>query len=141
MKQLLIFVLLITTFCWLMFSPVYKHVLVMRQALLQKEVDYMLEISANASYGYISSAMINDSRQRMEQRGFDESDLEYIIATTNGQSGVNPAQPVPRGEGLYLEIRYPMEDMLNIDELIGIDRSFSAAELAAQGMKMSEYVP
>lgn len=27
--------------------PVYKHVVIVRQAVLQKEVDYLLEIGAN----------------------------------------------------------------------------------------------
>ncbi len=65
MKQLLVFVLFAALFCWLMFSPIYKHVLVIRQALLQQEVDYMLEIGASGKYGYIDSWMVEQSRSRL----------------------------------------------------------------------------
>lgn len=141
MKQILAFILLITIFCWLMFSPVYKHVLVMRQALLQKEVDYMLEIGTNASHGYISDGMVDASRQRMQERGFNAPDLQYVVSTTNGQSGVDASQPVIRGEGLLLEIHYPTENLLDIDQLIGIQNEHSSGLLGASGLKMSEYVP
>ena len=70
MKQILVFVLFAAMMCWFMFAPIYKHILIMRQALLQKEVDYLLEIGANASHGYIGQDMIEASRMRLEERGF-----------------------------------------------------------------------
>ncbi|MFC4601924.1 hypothetical protein [Cohnella hongkongensis] len=141
MKQLLVFLLFAALFCWLMFSPIYKHVLVIRQALLQQEVDYMLEIGASGRYGYIDGGMIEESRSRLAQYGFSPSLLEYEIHTTSGADGGNPASPLPRGTGLRLRIAYPYENLLDIDRLIGVAPLSQDARISGRGMKMSEYVP
>ncbi|CAI6080309.1 hypothetical protein [Cohnella sp. JJ-181] len=141
MKQLLVFVLFATLFCWLMFSPVYKHVVVLRQALLQQEADYMLEIGASGRYGYIDDTMVADSRARLSEYGFRPALLEYEVTTTSGLAGTDPAAPLERGSGLRLVIRYPYDGLMDIDRLIGVDPPPGEARLAAAGMKMSEYVP
>ncbi|WP_027094518.1 hypothetical protein [Cohnella thermotolerans] len=140
MKQLLVFLLFAALFCWLMFSPVYKHVLVIRQALLQQEVDYLLEVGASGRYGYIDGAMIDESKARLASHGFQPSLLEYAVGSTTGADASLPSRPLPRGVGLKLSIRYPYEKLLDIDRLIGIDPP-ADAEISAAGMKMSEYVP
>ncbi|MDI4647546.1 hypothetical protein [Cohnella hashimotonis] len=141
MKQLLVFVLFATLFCWLMFSPVYKHVVLLRQSLLQQEVDYMLEIGASGRYGYIDAAMIGDSRSRLSGYGFKPEILEYEVTTTSGIPGTDPASPLERGDGLRLVIHYPYDGLMDIDRLIGVDPPSGTARMAAAGMKMSEYVP
>jgi hypothetical protein len=140
-KQLLVFVLFAGLFCWLMFSPVYKHVLVIRQALLQQEADYLLEIGASGRYGYIDAGMQADSRARLAQHGFDPSRLEYEVGSTTGAEADNPALPLPRGVGLKLVIRYPYDNLLTIDRLIGLEPPGPEQRMAAGGMKMSEYAP
>jgi len=140
-KQLLVFILFAALFCWLMFSPVYKHVLVIRQALLQQEADYMLEIGASGRYGYIDGGMVQESRIRLSQYGFNEALLEYDINSTSGAASDNPADPLPRGTGLRLRISYPYENLLDIDRLIGLGPSSANARISGRGMKMSEYVP
>ena len=141
MKQLLVFVLFSAMFCWLMFSPVYKHVLIIRQALLQQETDYLLEIGASGRYGYIDEAMLTASKERLTGYGFQPGKLEYEVISTNGASAVDPASPLLRGTGLRLTIRYPYDDLLSIDRLIGIEPAPADARISASGMKMSEYVP
>lgn len=141
MKQILIFILFLSMLCWLMFSPIYKHVLIVRQAVLQKEVDLLLEFGTNASHGYIDTAMVNGSKQRLIERGFNSENLIYTISTTNGTSGSNPSAPVIRGEGIQLRISYPYEHLLQIDRLIGMNSLPADARMAAGGMKMSEFVP
>jgi hypothetical protein len=141
MKQILIFVMLSTMMCWFMFSPIYKHVTIMRQAVLQKEVDFLLEIGANGTHGYIDEAMIALSKQRLEERGFTESDLLYSISTTSGAEGSNPESPVLRGIGIKLKITYPYENLFLIDRLVGMEIPAAGARMGAAGMKMSEYVP
>jgi hypothetical protein len=141
MKQILVFILFSALLCWFMFSPIYKHVLIVRQAVIQKEVDLLLEIGANGSHGYISNAMIAESRQRLVARGFTGDDIQYVITTSNGDVGTNPAQPVLRGIGIQLLISYPYERLLEIDRLVGISPPAETARMTANGMKMSEYVP
>ncbi|MEK0317088.1 hypothetical protein [Cohnella sp. 56] len=141
MKQLLVFILFASLFCWLMFSPVYKHVIVLRQALLQQETDYMLEVGASGRYGYIDGAMIAASRARLSAYGFRPALLEYEVTTTSGLPGTDPGMPLERGSGLRLIIRYPYDNLMNIDRLIGVEPPPVTARLAAAGMKMSEYVP
>jgi hypothetical protein len=141
LKQILAFVLLSGLICWFMFSPIYRHVLVMRQAALQQEVDYLLETGANASHGYIDAAMIAASKSRLEARGFDVSKLEYIVRSDAGVPADSPAAPLVRGTGLELTIRYPAENLLDIDQLIGISPPGDSAYIQATGVKMSEYVP
>jgi len=141
MKQILVFVLFAGVLCWLMFAPIYKHVLIVRQAVLQKEADYLLEVGASGAYGYIDSRMIEQSRERLAGRGFDPSAVEYTVTTTSGEDGTNPQRPVPRGTGIRLEITYPYFRLFEIDRLIGITPPDPASRMSASGVKMSEYVP
>jgi hypothetical protein len=141
MKQILVFILFAAMLCWAMFAPIYKHVVMFRQAMLQKEVDYMLEIGANASHGYIDGAAIEASRLRLAGHGFKPDQLEYVVTTTSGADGTNPAAPVHRGVGIGLVISYPYENLFEIDRLIGISPPAEHARMSAAGMKMSEYVP
>ena len=124
-----------------MFSPIYKHVLVIRQALLQQEVDYLLEVGASGRFGYIDGAMVAESRNRLAQYGFSSELLQYSVSSTTGAEGDNASAPLPRGMGLRLKISYPYENLLNIDRLIGIEPPPENARISGGGMKMSEYVP
>jgi len=124
-----------------MFSPIYKHVLVIRQALLQQEADYLLEIGASGKYGYIDGGMIAESRERLMRYGFSAPMLQYEVTTTTGAEGDNSSIPLPRGTGIHLRISYPYENLLNIDRLIGLAPPSQNARIAGGGMKMSEYVP
>ncbi|SDO89117.1 hypothetical protein SAMN04487897_12612 [Paenibacillus sp. yr247] len=141
MKQILVFILFATMLCWFMFAPVYKHVIIVRQAVLQKEVDYLLEIGANGRHGYINSVMIQDSRDRMEERGFVSGDLVYTVETTTGGGGMDASLPVWRGTGLSLKMTYPYHRLFVIDQLVGITVPAASDRMGAAGMKMSEYVP
>lgn len=141
MKQILVFILFSAMLCWFMFSPIYKHVLIVRQAVIQKEVDLLLEVGANGSHGYISEAMLQESRQRLAARGFISSDIQYDVTTSSGDDGTDPARPVLRGIGLQLIITYPYQRLFEIDRLIGISPPDAASRMTASGMKMSEYVP
>lgn len=141
MKQLLVFLLFSSLFCWLMFSPVYKHVLVLRQALLQQEADYLLEVGASGRFGYIDAGLIEESKSRLAESGFEPARLQYSVASTSGAEADNAEQPLVRGEGIKLTIRYPYDGLLNIDRLIGLEPSATEPYLSAGGMKMSEYVP
>lgn len=124
-----------------MFAPLYKHVMIVRQAVLQKEVDYLLEVGASGTYGYIDSNMINSSKQRLAERGFIPADLQYSVSSTTGEPGSDPARPLWRGTGLRLHISYPYHRLFVIDRLIGIDVPPETDRMGAVGMKMSEYVP
>lgn len=141
MKQILAFILFSALFCWLMFSPMYRHVVILRQALLQKEVDYMLEIGANASHGYISEHMVQQSRARLAERGFDPTRLTYHIRSLSGATATDPNHPLIRGDGLLLEIRYPYERLFVLDRLLGISAPDETDTKGARGLRMSEYVP
>ncbi|GIP35440.1 hypothetical protein [Paenibacillus sp. J2TS4] len=141
MKQILVFIMFVTLLCWFMFAPVYKHVIITRQAVLQKEVDYLLEVGASGARGYIDPGMIGQSRQRLEERGFIGADLDYLVTTTTGVGGRNSGEPVPRGNGIRLMITYPYGGLFIIDRLVGIAPPSEGAVMAAVGMKMSEYVP
>jgi hypothetical protein len=124
-----------------MFAPIYKHVVILRQAVLQKEVDFLLEVGCSAGYGYIDEIMTLDSGQRLAERGFDPAKLQYTVTATNGASAADPLAPVPRGQGIRLKISYPYEQLFDIDRLIGIVPPVSSGRISAEGMKMSEYVP
>lgn len=141
MRTLLVFVLLASTLCWFMFAPIYKHVFLVRQAVLQKEVDYLLEVGAAGGYGYIDQTMIAESRQRLAAYGMNAGEASYEIASTTGLSATNPAAPLARGTGLILTIRYPYERLFEIDRLIGLTPPDPDTRMRATGMKMSEYVP
>src|SRR5690606_26757217 len=108
------------TLCWLMFAPIYKHVFIVRQAVLQQEVDYLLEIGANGGHGYIDAAMTAESRARLAAYGLRPDALEYEVSSTTGASAVNPSAPLPRGTGIILTIRYPVERLFEIDRLVGV---------------------
>lgn len=141
MRQLLVFILISVLLCWFMFTPVYRHVLVMRHAALQKEVDYLLEVGANGTHGYISPAMIDSSRSRLEAIGFEREQLDYVVTATNGKNPSLPTEPLLRGTGIYLKITYPYENLFALDRLIGISTPEAHIRMGAAGMKMSEYVP
>jgi len=140
MKQILVFIMFSTILCWIMFSPVYKHIVILRQALLQQEVDYLLEVGASGQYGYISNAMQHQSRQRLASFGLQPDLLEYDINSTTGKTATLPTQPIMRGDGITLQISYPYERLFTIDELIGITPLSPSAKMKAVGVKMSEYV-
>ncbi|MFD0715953.1 hypothetical protein [Paenibacillus sp. GCM10027626] len=142
MKGLLMFLLLSSMMCWFMFSPIYKHVLIVRQAVLQQEVDYMLEVAANGDHGYIDGAMIAGSRARLASYGLLPDKLTYAVLATNGADATDASRPLPRGVGIALTIGYPLEGLLNIDRLIGVAPPEEAGTgLRAKGIKMSEFVP
>ncbi|UKS26860.1 hypothetical protein LOZ80_36275 [Paenibacillus sp. HWE-109] len=141
MKQILVFILFATLLCWFMFAPVYKHIIIVRQAVLQKEVDYLLEIGASGRHGYISNSMIQESRDRLAERGFIPEDIAYSVETTTGVNGIDVSQPVRRGIGLRLYMTYPYHRLFVIDQLVGITIPAASARMGAMGMKMSEYVP
>ncbi|WP_424768841.1 hypothetical protein [Paenibacillus sp. sgz302251] len=141
MKQILIFIMFAALLCWLMFSPIYKHVLIVRQAVLQQEVNYLLEIGASGSYGYISKAMQEQTRERLARFGMKPDDIVFELTTTTGADASNPSEPVSRGVGIALTMSYPYEDLFEIDRLIGLSPPPSSERMRAFGMKMSEYVP
>lgn len=141
MKQILIFILFSAMLCWLMFSPIYKHIVIVRQALIQQEVDYLLEVGASGTYGYINAAMLEQSRQRLAKLGLQPQWLEYELHTATGVEAGNSARPVPRGTGISLTISYPYENLFMIDRLIGVEPIAADARMRAFGMKMSEYIP
>jgi hypothetical protein len=141
MRSILVFVLFAAMLCWMMFSPIYKHILIVRQAALQQEVDYLLEIGANGSHGYIDAAMIAESKQRLAALGLQSSDLVYTVASTDGSIATSASVPLVRGTGLSLTISYPYEGLFTIDQLVGVDPPPSSDRMRARGMKMSEYVP
>jgi hypothetical protein len=141
MKQILVFVLFAGMLCWMMFSPLYKHVLIVREALLQKEVDFLLETGASGSRGYIDAAMIEASRSRLEQAGMRGDEVNYTVSSSDGGDATSPSRPLLRGTGLLLTISYPYERLFQIDSLIGIAVPDPNARMSASGIKMSEYVP
>lgn len=141
MKQILMFVLFSALLCWLMFSPIYKHVLIVRQAVLQQEADYLLEVGASGSYGYISDTMQEQSRERMARFGMQPDEILFELTTTSGVDASNPSAPVPRGTGISLTMSYPYENLFEIDRLIGLIPPLPSERMRAFGMKMSEYVP
>lgn len=141
MKQILIFVLFAALLCWLMFSPIYKHVLIVRQAVLQQEVDFLLEVGASGSFGYISAAMQQQSRERLARFGMKPEAIVFELASTSGVDASNPSSPVLRGAGISLMMSYPYENLFEIDRLIGLKPPLPNQRMRAFGMKMSEYVP
>lgn len=141
MKQMIVFILFAAMLTWFMFAPVYKHILILQQALLQKEVDYLLEIGASGSHGYIDGVMIEASARRLEDFGFAADRLIYSVSTTNGADGTSASAPVLRGTGIRLELSYPYGRLFEIDRLIGVAPPSDQARMTARGMKMSEYVP
>ncbi|MFD2115678.1 hypothetical protein ACFSTH_10695 [Paenibacillus yanchengensis] len=140
MKQILIFVLFSAMLCWVMFSPIYKHVAIARQAALQQEVDYLLEVGASGTYGYIDARMQRESRARLEKFGLQSQLLQYELFSTSGSDPSNAGQPLSRGTGIALTISYPYENLFTIDRLIGITSIHPNERMRAFGMKMSEYM-
>ncbi|XEC94134.1 hypothetical protein AB6A23_22900 [Paenibacillus tarimensis] len=121
--------------------PIYKHVFIVRQAVLQKEVDYLLEVGANGDNGYVGPAMVSESRQRLAALGMEPEKVIYEIGSTSGAPANDPSAPLLRGSGIILTIRYPHGRILEIDRLIGMSPPSSETLMGATGMKMSEYVP
>lgn len=140
MKQVLAFVLFSSIICWMMFSPIYKHVLIMRQALLQQEVDYLLEVGASGKFGYISPAMINASKQRLSTYGLSSEQLQYTVLSTEGRRAQYADERVTRGAGIELTVTYPFERLTTIDTLVGIEPIAADSRMRAYGVQMSEYV-
>lgn len=140
MKQLLAFIMFSTIICWMMFSPIYKHVLIMRQALLQQEVDYLLEIGASGQYGYISPAMIESSKNRLSDFGLTKEKIIYEIMTEDGRPLGDINARVMRGDGIKVTVSYPYEKLTTIDALVGITPLPEDARMKAFGVRMSEYV-
>lgn len=124
-----------------MFSPIYKHVAIMRQAVLQQEVDYLLEVGSSGTYGFISRDMELESIERLRKFGLSGEKLLYEYGTTSGVSATDAGLPVPRGTGISLMISYPYENLFFIDSLIGVQPIAPEQKMKAFGMKMSEYVP
>ncbi|RXZ79829.1 hypothetical protein EBB07_21605 [Paenibacillaceae bacterium] len=141
MKSLLVFLLFSALLCWVMFSPIYKHVFIVRQAVLQKEVDYLLEVGANGDHGYINASMIAGSKLRLASHGMRPEAAVYTVGSTSGAAADDPSAPLLRGTGLQLTIRYPYERIFEIDRLIGMPTPSPDTMMGASGMKMSEYVP
>lgn len=141
MKSLLVFVLLAAMMCWFMFSPIYKHVIIVRQAVLQQEVDYLLEVGASGDYGYIDTVMLGQAKRRLAAYGLKPEAIVFEVTSSNGTDAMNPALPLVRGMPLSLEASYPVEGLFNIDRLIGVEPPPANARLKAVGTKMSEYVP
>ncbi len=139
MKQLLVFVLLSGLLVWLLFTPAYKHVLLARHALLQKEADYLLETGASGLRGTIAPDMIAESRQRLSRFGFRPNSIEY---TVEAGGGLDPgAGPLPRGTPIAVTLAYPYEQLFALDRLLGIAVPGSEDRMKAYGIRMSEYVP
>ena len=140
MKQILAFIMFSTIICWMMFSPIYKHVLITRQAILQQEVDYLLEIGASGQYGFISGNMVDQSKRRLARFGLKTEKLQYEVSSTAGQLLLNDGYRVDRGEGIVLSLSYPYERLTAIDALIGIESVPEGQLMRAYGLRMSEYV-
>ncbi len=141
MKQILVFVLFAAMLCWLMFSPIYKHVVIVRQAVLQQEVNYLLEIGASGGRGYISTQMQQQSRERLARFGMRPEAVRFEVSTTDGMSAMDASRPVPRGTGILLTMSYPYENLFEIDRLIGLEPVRADERMSAFGIKMSEYMP
>lgn len=137
----MVFILFAGMLCWIMFSPIYRHVAIIRGAVLQQEVDYLLEVGASGTYGYISGEMQQQSMDRLAGLGLQREELRYEYSTTSGVDPTIAAAPVLRGTGISLRISYPYENMFLIDSLIGLTPIPADARMSAFGMKMSEYVP
>jgi hypothetical protein len=140
MKGILSFVLLSGVICWVMFSGVYTHVLMSRQVMLQQEVNYLLEVATQSRYGYVSTELISESKLRLASRGLDSGKLDYLISSTTGQSAVDAIHPVPRGEGIILIISYPLDGLLDINQLVGIQPPSADKTINGFGQRMSEYI-
>lgn len=141
MKQILTFILFSAILCWALFSPIYRHVAVLQQSLLQNEVDFLLEVGANSSHGYISETMMAESRLRLAERGFVPEQIIYDVSTHSGVSGTNRFAPVLRGDSLILEISYPYGNLFTIDRIMGISTPAELGFFRAKGIRMSEFVP
>lgn len=136
LTTILILVMLAPLILWLVFKPTYQHVLITRHDSLQNEVDYMLETGARL--GYVDITMLNDSKERLVNKGFDSAKLQYSINSTTGQIATDPVQPLKRGTGLIVEISYPYDNAFIIDGLIGIPTPNSEERLKARGYQMVE---
>ncbi|MNP52680.1 hypothetical protein D3C76_1470900 [compost metagenome] len=109
--------------------------------MLQKETDYLLEVGASGTFGYIDEGMLEASRERLVQVGFSRDQLTYTVTAQSGKEAMDSNNPLPRGDGLRLVITYPYGNLFGVDRLLGISSPGSADRMGAVGMKMSEYVP
>jgi len=139
MKQILVFILFASLFCWLLFSPIYKYVVLTRQAVIQQEVDFLLEVGASGRYGYIDNELIGESKKRLTSLGFNTDKLQYTITSSLNYTPTLQ-QRLPRGEVFIVEISYPYEKMFLIDLLVGIEPFGEHERMRSYGVKMSEYV-
>jgi hypothetical protein len=139
-KAILSFVLLAGIFCWLIFSGIYYHVLIMRQTYLQQEANYLLQVVTQAKYGYVSSSELSQSKNRLAEKGFSISKLVYQIYSSTGQSALDSTDPVPRGQWISIKIQYPYDGLLAINKLIGMPVPAPSAKISGFGQQMSEYV-
>lgn len=141
MRNILVFVLFAAMVCWMMFSPIYKHVLIARQAVLQQETDYLLEVGASGSYGYIDAAMMEQSRERLAAFGMQPERVNFEVTADNGLMATDADAPLSRGTGIMLSMSYPYEDLFQIDRLIGLTPPSPGSRMRTFGMKMSEFMP
>lgn len=139
MKQILAFILFASLMCWILFSPIYKHVLLTRQAVIQQEVDFLLEVGASGKYGYVTDTLIADSKKRLANLGFNPANLQYDISSSLNFTPTSE-QRLPRGEVMTVTISYPYENLFLIDALIGIEPFGEHERMRSFGVKMSEYI-
>lgn len=140
MKVILSFVLLSGVFCWLIFSGMYNHALLLRQGALEQEVELMVETATQAQNGYVSSAMIARAMNHFEAKGMSPSKVQLTISSSTAQSATNPLTPIPRGEMIRIQASYPYDGLLNINRLIGMVVPSSTERFSYSATRMSEYV-
>lgn len=140
MKAILSFILLSGIFCWLIFSGMFHHALLLRQGALEQEVGLLLEKATQAQYGYVSSAMIEEAMQHLEAKGMSRQKVQFSITSTTASSATNPLTPIPRGEGIQIQASYPYDGLLTINRLIGMVVPDSSARFSYRASRMSEYV-
>ena len=140
MKAILSFVLLAGVFCWLIFSGMYNHTLLLRQGALEQEVELMLETATQAQNGYVSATMIERAMQHFEAKGMSRNKVQFTTSSTSAQSASNPLTPIPRGEGIRIQASYPYDGLLNINRLIGMVVPGDTDRFSYSATRMSEYV-
>jgi hypothetical protein len=140
MKAILSFVLLSGVFCWLIFSGMYNHALLLRQGALEQEVQLLLETATQAQNGYVSASMLERAMQHFEAKGMSRSKVQLTITSSNGQSAINARTPIPRGEGIHIQASYPYDGLLNINRLIGMIVPGESERFTYTASRMSEYV-
>lgn len=140
MKAILSFILLAGVFCWLIFSGMYHHVLLLRQGALEQEVELMLETATQAQNGYVSASAIEQAMQHFEAKGMSRQKVQLSISSTTGSSATNPLTPIPRGDGIRIQASYPYDGILNINRLVGMVVPGESDRFSYSATRMSEYV-